>query len=213
MRRGAKSPGSDLGGVVSGTGRRWSCFCVTRAALFCREALADLSRCRAAIEAEGVRLAIVHMSEPLSATMRFEEHNLGDVHRYQRSRVSTLSGLRSGTRPLPPVVRPQSLVAWRCGRPVARTRNWSSRGGWLSLARRISAGPGTRLGRASCRDGRRSARLVVAIARAVTSTLSHLTMEGSPIGHLPAALRPPVPVSGPGCQTTAWTDTARRGCT
>ena len=49
---------------------------------FCREALADLSRCRAAIEAEGVRLAIVHMSEALSATLRFEEHNLGDVHRY-----------------------------------------------------------------------------------------------------------------------------------
>jgi hypothetical protein len=49
---------------------------------FCREALADLGRCRAAIEAEGVRLAIVHMSEALSATMRFEEHNLGDVHRY-----------------------------------------------------------------------------------------------------------------------------------
>ncbi|MHB8973366.1 MAG: SelL-related redox protein [Pirellulaceae bacterium] len=49
---------------------------------FCREALADLNRCRAAIEAEGVRLAIVHMSEALTATMRFEEHDLGDVHRY-----------------------------------------------------------------------------------------------------------------------------------
>jgi hypothetical protein len=49
---------------------------------FCREALGDLSRCRRAIEAEGVRLAIVHMSEPLRATMRFEDHNLADIHRY-----------------------------------------------------------------------------------------------------------------------------------
>jgi hypothetical protein len=49
---------------------------------FCREALADLRRCRAELEAEGVRLAIVHMSEALIATMRFEEHDLGHVHRY-----------------------------------------------------------------------------------------------------------------------------------
>lgn len=49
---------------------------------FSREALADLSRQRADIEAAGARLALVHMSEPLSATLRFERHGLSDVHRY-----------------------------------------------------------------------------------------------------------------------------------
>jgi hypothetical protein len=51
--------------------------------MFCREALADLSRQRAAIEATGARLALVHMSQPLSATLRFERYSLGDVHRYR----------------------------------------------------------------------------------------------------------------------------------
>jgi len=50
--------------------------------VFCREALADLSRQRAMIEGTGARLALVHMSEPLSATLRFERYSLGDVHRY-----------------------------------------------------------------------------------------------------------------------------------
>jgi peroxiredoxin len=49
---------------------------------FCREALADLGRNRAALERQGVRLAIVHMSSPLRATMRFEESELADVHRF-----------------------------------------------------------------------------------------------------------------------------------
>lgn len=49
---------------------------------FCREALDDLRRNRAAIERQGVRLAIVHMSSPLRATMRFEESELADVHRF-----------------------------------------------------------------------------------------------------------------------------------
>lgn len=49
---------------------------------FCREALDDLSRHRAAIERQGVRLAIVHMSSPLRATIRFEESELADVHRF-----------------------------------------------------------------------------------------------------------------------------------
>ncbi|MHB8862909.1 MAG: SelL-related redox protein, partial [Pirellulaceae bacterium] len=74
---------------------------------FCREALADLSHCRATLEREGVRLAIVHMSEPLRATMRFEDYDLGDIHRYadrecllygafglERARFSQLFGLR-----------------------------------------------------------------------------------------------------------------------
>jgi len=50
--------------------------------VFCREALADLSRQRATIEAAGARLVLVHMSDPLSATLRFERYSLGDVHRY-----------------------------------------------------------------------------------------------------------------------------------
>ncbi len=66
---------------------------------FCREALGDLSRCRRAIEAEGVRLAIVHMSEPLRATMRFEDHNLSDIHRYsdQECLLYRAFGLNRGT--------------------------------------------------------------------------------------------------------------------
>lgn len=50
--------------------------------VFCREALADLSRQRTALRAAGTTLALVHMSEPLSATLRFERYGLGDIHRY-----------------------------------------------------------------------------------------------------------------------------------
>ncbi len=50
--------------------------------VFCREALADLQAQRAAIEALGVRLALVHMSEPLNATLQLERYGLGDVHRF-----------------------------------------------------------------------------------------------------------------------------------
>lgn len=50
--------------------------------VFCREALADLSRQRTAIEAAGARLALVHMSAPLNATLRLERYRLGDVHRF-----------------------------------------------------------------------------------------------------------------------------------
>jgi hypothetical protein len=49
---------------------------------FCREALAHLGRSRSAIERQGIRLAIVHMSSPLRATMWFEESALADVHRF-----------------------------------------------------------------------------------------------------------------------------------
>jgi hypothetical protein len=49
---------------------------------FCRTALADLRRQRALIEREGVRLAIVHMSQPLKATLRLQEFGLQDVHRF-----------------------------------------------------------------------------------------------------------------------------------
>ena len=49
---------------------------------FCRACLADLAEVRAKVEAAGVRLAIVHMSAPLAATIRLESHGLGDVHRF-----------------------------------------------------------------------------------------------------------------------------------
>jgi hypothetical protein len=49
---------------------------------FCRQALADLSRQRKTIEAGGARLALVHMSDPLAATLRFERYGLHDVHRF-----------------------------------------------------------------------------------------------------------------------------------
>jgi len=49
---------------------------------FCRANLAQLREQREAIEAAGVQLAAVHMSDPMSATMRFEQYDLADVHRF-----------------------------------------------------------------------------------------------------------------------------------
>lgn len=66
--------------------------------VFCRESLGDLSRQRAALEAAGVGLALVHMSDPLSATLRFEQYGLGDVHRYsdRERRLYAAFGLERG---------------------------------------------------------------------------------------------------------------------
>jgi hypothetical protein len=50
---------------------------------FCREALSDLSRQRRDIEEAGAQLALVHMSEPLAATLRFSDYGLDDVHRFR----------------------------------------------------------------------------------------------------------------------------------
>lgn len=49
---------------------------------FCREAMADLARQRTVIERQGVKLAIVHMSSPLSATQTLARYGLDDVHRF-----------------------------------------------------------------------------------------------------------------------------------
>jgi peroxiredoxin len=49
---------------------------------FCREAMADLARQRPAIERQGVKLAIVHMSSPLNATQTLARYGLDDVHRF-----------------------------------------------------------------------------------------------------------------------------------
>ncbi len=67
--------------------------------MFCREAMADLRAQRAAIEATGARLALVHMSKPLSATLRLERCGLGDVHRFSdpECRLYRAFGLERGS--------------------------------------------------------------------------------------------------------------------
>ena len=49
---------------------------------FCCANLHDLSRHRHEIEEYGFQIAIVHMSSHMSATLRFESYDLGDLHRY-----------------------------------------------------------------------------------------------------------------------------------
>lgn len=49
---------------------------------FCRKALAELRHQRAEIEALGIRLAIVHMSQPMKATVQLQRYELQDVHRF-----------------------------------------------------------------------------------------------------------------------------------
>ena len=49
---------------------------------FCREAVDDLSRQRSRIEALGVQLAIIHMSDPMRATQMTSRADLDDVHRF-----------------------------------------------------------------------------------------------------------------------------------
>lgn len=49
---------------------------------FCREALADLSKQRADIEAKGIQLAIVHMSDDADIAPLISRHNLQDISRF-----------------------------------------------------------------------------------------------------------------------------------
>lgn len=66
---------------------------------FCKEALADLARDRAAIERDGVTLVLVHMGAESSAAATFQRAGLGDVARVsdpQRTLYRAL-GLRRGT--------------------------------------------------------------------------------------------------------------------
>lgn len=49
---------------------------------FCREAVDDIARQRSKIEALGVELAIIHMSDPMQATRMTSRTKLDDVHRY-----------------------------------------------------------------------------------------------------------------------------------
>jgi len=50
--------------------------------VFCRADLAQLAQQRPEVEAMGARVAVVHMSDPMHATMLFERYGLGDVHRF-----------------------------------------------------------------------------------------------------------------------------------
>ncbi len=78
---------------------------------FCKEALADLKQQRAAIEADGVGIACVHMSPESDAAAFFAAYDLGDVPRFsdpdrrlyrafelQRGRFTQLFGWRSFVR-------------------------------------------------------------------------------------------------------------------
>lgn len=80
---------------------------------FCREALADLARGRAALEARGTRLVLVHMASPEEASARLAPYGLDDVahvsdpttalyraFRLRRGSFGQLFGLRSWTRGL-----------------------------------------------------------------------------------------------------------------
>lgn len=49
---------------------------------FCRLVLHELSRQRAELDAANVQLAVVHMSDPMVATLWCEKYALGDVHRF-----------------------------------------------------------------------------------------------------------------------------------
>ena len=49
---------------------------------FCREAMSDLGRKLKEIEAEGVELAVVHMSPPLVAAQAFDKYGLYEIHRF-----------------------------------------------------------------------------------------------------------------------------------
>ncbi len=49
---------------------------------FCREALSDLAQQRGEIERLGVRIAVIHMSDPMQATQMFARYGLDDVHRF-----------------------------------------------------------------------------------------------------------------------------------
>ncbi len=80
---------------------------------FCREALADLARERAALEARGTRLLLVHMATPDDADTHLAHYELDDVahvsdpttvlyraFRLRRGSFGQLFGLRSWTRGL-----------------------------------------------------------------------------------------------------------------
>ena len=49
---------------------------------FCRESVDDIARQRSKIEALGVQIAIIHMSDPMQATRMMSKSKLDDVHRY-----------------------------------------------------------------------------------------------------------------------------------
>lgn len=66
---------------------------------FCREALADLARCRAQIESTGARLTLVHMSDDAAAGAFFARFGLGEVARVSdpQRRLYYQFDLRQGT--------------------------------------------------------------------------------------------------------------------
>jgi peroxiredoxin len=65
---------------------------------FCREALADIAQARKAIEAEGTRIVLVHMSDESNAERFFDRYGLQDVERISdpERRLYSVFGLRRG---------------------------------------------------------------------------------------------------------------------
>jgi peroxiredoxin len=67
--------------------------------IYCRESLAELRRVRALIEAEGVRIATVHMGTESQATTLLDLFDLSDVERFSdpERRLYTAFGLERTT--------------------------------------------------------------------------------------------------------------------
>lgn len=92
--------------------------------VFCREAIADLSGKRAAIEAAGVRLVLVHMGDDATLAPIADKHGLGDVSRVsdpERLLYRALELRRGGIRQLFGLkVWMRGFAAWRRGNRVGQ---------------------------------------------------------------------------------------------
>lgn len=84
--------------------------------VFCREALADLSKERNTFESQGVTLAVVHMSSPEEAAELFARYDLDDIHQFSdpTCQLYRSFGLARGsiTQLLGPKIWWRGFLAW-----------------------------------------------------------------------------------------------------
>jgi len=78
---------------------------------FCRELLTDVGAHRAELEARGLTLAIVHMSEPLTATQLATRYRLETVHRFADPHCELYQAFELGRGTLWQLLGPR--VMWR----------------------------------------------------------------------------------------------------
>jgi peroxiredoxin len=81
---------------------------------FCREALADVARQRASIEAQGVGIALIHMSDEAEAGPVFQKYGLADLHRVSDPKRCAYRAFGLGKGSLESVFGPK--VWWRGAR-------------------------------------------------------------------------------------------------